>query len=395
MVIPKGHEMGASQHAGMHGSQHPGHHGTMHLDEEQPLLSWRSQASSRAKSTGRKHHIPQWVYVLVCMSAVFCWVTVGVWVGMEAEGWGVLTSLYVTTQIITTVGYGDITVTSKMMKIFMSFYVIGCLIFVSYVINKFAEHLLQKNSNFFKEKAESLQNAVSEHTPRPPMPSLLVRLGPLYHALFNLAIASSGFIFWVAIGTIFYATYEKCSCSYGITKVDGCVDGEMCASTGGFTKTWIDAYYMSVITLTSVGFGDHTPRSYYGRIFGVIWMIMGVISTATWVGSCADFFFEVEKGGSDTSAEQLKFNKEVFQQMDKKHKGYVTRDEFIEFMLLKYNLVDAHDLKTISALFADVDKDDSGTVDIEEVDKLYGVRGPGTGLADIGTAHIRGHTPRP
>ena len=44
-------------------------------------------------------------------------------------------------------------------------------------------------------------------------------------------IASVGlFVFFALFGTVFFATYEDCSCSYGVTK-DGYI-GEGCTDTG-------------------------------------------------------------------------------------------------------------------------------------------------------------------
>lgn len=321
-----------------------------------------------------------WPYI-TALVVVMCVLT-GVYVGMFLEGWSFVTSFYVITQIITTVGYGDITVQTESMKLFMTFYVIGCLIFLSFVVNKYAERMLNKNSDFFQEKVNQLQARLKPNTPRPHHShTWLGRLGAHLHALVNVILASAGFLFWILLGTVFFATYESCSCSYGRTRVEGCIEGDQCPATGGYVKDWIDAYYMSVITLTTVGFGDHTPRSWEGRIFGIVWMIFGVITTATWVGNMAELFFESGAQG-ERSDDQIQFSKEVFMSMDKKKQGFVTRAEFIEFLLLKYNLVDPYDLARVNSLFNDIDVSGDGKVDIEEVDRLHGVKEPGTGLVD-------------
>lgn len=39
---------------------------------------------------------------------------------------------------------------------------------------------------------------------------------------------------------------------------------------------WIDATYFSIITLTTVGYGDFTPQTDLGKIFTVFYIITGL-----------------------------------------------------------------------------------------------------------------------
>lgn len=47
--------------------------------------------------------------------------------------------------------------------------------------------------------------------------------------------------------------------------------------------TWLDAYYLSVITLTTVGYGDVTPHTHIGKIFTTFYIFFGVGILGTFI----------------------------------------------------------------------------------------------------------------
>lgn len=292
---------------------------------------------------------------------VVSWMVMGVMIGMQVEGWGFLTSLYVITQIVTTVGYGDITVHTQSMKLFMTVYVLGCLVFIAFLTNKYADRVLQKNSEFFQAQMSRVEARL-----KGPQGS------SFWSSVLNVLAACGGFLFFVGAGTLYYALMEPCSCSYGVTRVQGC-DMEYCVETGGYTKTWVDAYYMSVITLTTVGFGDHSPRSFMGRAFGICWMIFGVISTAHLITTAGEFFHQEGLGQGQHFKLEVSEEKLVqdFGEVDHDGKGYFTQAEFMEYILLKYKLVETDDLELIRRHFEELDKNGNGHITHDEVRSAY------------------------
>lgn len=40
--------------------------------------------------------------------------------------------------------------------------------------------------------------------------------------------------------------------------------------------SWLNSYYMSVVTLTTVGYGDYVPHTDFGKIFTTFYILVGV-----------------------------------------------------------------------------------------------------------------------
>jgi len=269
------------------------------------------------------------------------------------EGWQFLTSVYVIVQIVTTVGYGDFTVSNDKMKLFCAFYVILMLVFGAYAFNHVFDWVKNHSMDLPRKKIQALEHLwncqgqgkgyVSEEYKE------------LLTASFFAALA-------IAFGTIFYATYEGCTCSYGKSHVEGCKIStyDECVATGGYIKTWVGAFYMSVITLTTVGFGDYSPRSRLGRVVGIVWMLIGVGFVAHWFSVLTKTFLEHEKKRAIKVQHHL--SKDLFDKIDNDGSGELSREEFLVYFLMKNGLVSEDDVDLINGHFARLDVNKSNSV---------------------------------
>ena len=71
----------------------------------------------------------------------------------------------------------------------------------------------------------------------------------------NFRVASIAAVLVLSIGTVFYHFVEKLS--------------------------FVDAFYFSAITLTTVGYGDISPHTTFGKLFTVFYIFGGIAIIAT------------------------------------------------------------------------------------------------------------------
>jgi len=305
------------------------------------------------------------------------WMVLGIIVGTQVENWTLLTSCYVFVQIVTTIGYGDITVTDPRMKLFMSFYVLVCILLVAGFFSDVVNSIIQQESKMFMKQLKKASNKIEgsgvSDLDADPQSIFQSAIGvsknkgkKLLDKYIRVGVAALAFAAFVLLGTVFYGTKESCSCSYGATEIKGCIDGPKCASTGGAMKDWVDCFYMAVITLTTVGFGDHSPKSQSGRVFGCFWMALGVGAFGNFVAEFSGAFLTSQRSKS------MKTSKDVFKKMDTDHSGCLGPHEFREFALLKWGLVTSKQVAGIDGLFKQMDTNGNGTVSFDELQAYCG-----------------------
>eukprot|EP00929_Paragymnodinium_shiwhaense_P038329 TRINITY_DN20264_c0_g1_i1.p1 TRINITY_DN20264_c0_g1~~TRINITY_DN20264_c0_g1_i1.p1 ORF type:complete len:400 (-),score=79.22 TRINITY_DN20264_c0_g1_i1:136-1335(-) len=325
------------------------------------------------------------------IAAVVCilWVLVGVVAGVYFEGWRPLTALYVVTQIVTTIGYGDVTVSSREMMAFMTVYVIVGLVLVANILTIAEEKVIGNYTAYATKKMRDFEikyddDVSSHHHARNK-----------YASLNRLMVTSGACLACALVGTAFFATTESCTCSYGTTHdsnkivpflfengtavdVDICKEGashDDCmkpaepledAPPAGFTMSWLEAFYMSVITMTTVGFGDFTPKSKAGRAVGIVWMIVSVACTVTFLGATADFLKDLMHSG-DGESKKDENNEHLFTVVDADGDGNLDFAEYALYVMLKHKMVDPSALLAIHNKYKALDTQERGHVDFATV----------------------------
>jgi len=257
----------------------------------------------------------------------------------------IIECIYFMSQVITTVGYGDITPAKARGQVFVGFYVLGALTVIAMLISDITNHVVAMAQAYKERRYERnnpgwrdgrVRDLRSLIKPERPSPNQLI---------ISLACFGVIDIIWV----IFFSTYP------------------------GEGKTVFQAIYMSVITLSTVGLGYFTPVTEGGMIFGAFFMLFGTAALVSTIGNFTELmvkFNEYERFNEDCSSEAMELLKTVT-----KGKEEVTELQFLKFALLQMDSVPETTLQHIQEAFDNL-KPTKGVLDIKTVRKSLGDETP-------------------
>jgi len=311
----------------------------MSSDERMPLV----QPACKQKLPVTREQTLWWCKALI---PPLCLYAAGTVFLMLDQQWSLLTSAYVITQIITTIGYGDFTPTSNASKIFLSFYAIVALVFAAYAIGMLCDSVIKMESDSIRKHLINMEAQEGAITRRHS--TVLGEARDRFGRMNQLIAAVAPSAVFLLAGTVMFRFLEHCTC--GMEPAAGCKDLDFatCQSTGGHVKHAFDAFYMSVMTLTTIGFGDMYPRTYLGRCLAIPWMLLGVAIFGHGITTLSSLIYESQKSSRMMAADAVSsISKDVFDKIDRDGNGYLDRSEFIAYTLLKYDVVSEELLEAV------------------------------------------------
>ena len=207
------------------------------------------------------------------MVALVGYILLGVSVLSGYENWSFVTCFYVIIQIVTTVGYGDIPPHGSGM-VFLTIYVLIGTVLVASIVTGLAASFLDASESRLRQSLSLVKTTlVNSDNSDDGLCSVDSSVSSS-----QLGQSIAIYLFFLAIWVVYFAYFEGCTCSYGATLIEGCKE-DACIASGGTQLSVEQALYMGVITFSTVGFGDYTPKSRMGRrqsaLRHVTWDVMG------------------------------------------------------------------------------------------------------------------------
>eukprot|EP00041_Stephanoeca_diplocostata_P032186 m.1024720 g.1024720 ORF g.1024720 m.1024720 type:complete len:470 (+) comp24099_c3_seq4:445-1854(+) len=237
-------------------------------------MSWdpMQQASALSISTWEHMKSAKWTALFVVL-----YFTIGIVFYTAHQGWTFGYAIYFCVVVCTTVGYGDHeALDGDIALLFTSLFVLTGVGFVvtslSLLIDKYRSARLRKlnadslnllsNLQLQEPRGDSGAGVSRSLTDVIQDEESVQGKQASRTVLLTFLDMVSGWAF----GILFMTQYKK---------------------DGGENLTFVEALYFSIVTGTTVGFGDFSPQTQGGRIFAVFWIFYVVITTGEFLASVA------------------------------------------------------------------------------------------------------------
>mmetsp|Transcript_43139 Transcript_43139/g.134814 ORF Transcript_43139/g.134814 Transcript_43139/m.134814 type:complete len:397 (+) Transcript_43139:1-1191(+) len=260
--------------------------------------------------------------------------------------------VYLFTQMLTTVGYGDIVPARPRAQVFVGLYVLFFLMIIANVLSDISCRVAEHTEDFYKKMRVSASQLLltlreTENDESVPTTSRTQAKETLIKARIP-ALPWTGFVkhllsfsLWCAMGIVFFTRYP------------------------GEGRTTSEAIYMSIVTLSTVGFGVYTPLTEAGKVFGSFWMLFGSGTLVALVGSFTELVEGVrvrEKFFKEFRREELQMN-EAFQKLPER----CDLHDFMRFAMLYSDFVEERKLDMIQDTFYTLGPGENEKLDKEAV----------------------------
>lgn len=145
--------------------------------------------------------------------------------------------------------------------------------------------------------------------------------------------------------------------------------------------SFVDAWYLTVVTVSTVGYGDLSPSSYSAKLFACFFVPLGVAFVANAIDMVSEHLsaarndelerFVLGQFGERNSLDNNDLTSFDFEELQRatqvKYGAPMSRNDFRLAMLLRLGRVDADDMRMIDKVFGDLDRDGSGFIAQDEV----------------------------
>ena len=128
-----------------------------------------------------------------------------------------------------------------------------------------------------------------------------------------------------------------------------------------------DSLYYSFITAGTLGYGDFSPVTRRGRIWGIVFIPLAVAAAGELLGGVASALLERRQEEYYQSLMTRELDVKRLLEMDTDKDGRVSREEYVEFMLKEMDLVSETQFEELHRQFHHLDVDGGGFLDKNDI----------------------------
>ncbi|KAL5577152.1 hypothetical protein UlMin_018851 [Ulmus minor] len=247
----------------------------------------------------------------------------------------VVDALYFCIVTMCTIGYGDITPNSTVTKLFSILFVLVGFGFIDILLTGMVSYVLDLQENYMLRNV----NGVGEKK------------------------EPTSYIFDFKKGRM--RIRMKVALALGVVVL--CIGVGVCVMHFVENLGWLDSFYLSVMSVTTVGYGDHAFKSMNGRIFASIWLLVSTLAVARAFLYLAEA--RVDKRHRRMAKWVLGQDMTVseFLAADIDNNGFVSKSEYVIYKLKEMGKITEIDVKQICHKFDMLDAGNCGKITLADL----------------------------
>ena len=136
-----------------------------------------------------------------------------------------------------------------------------------------------------------------------------------------------------------------------------------------YSEGWglLDSFYWATVTASSVGYGDLVSENEWARCFITAYMLFAVGGCAVSLSKFGSIIMAIESDAQVDRFVKRGVTEGMIADMDKDGGGSIDKGEFLQYMLVAMGKVEQEDIDKVVGMFDQLDADGSGSLDIEDV----------------------------
>lgn len=243
-----------------------------------------------------------------------------------------------------TIGYGDITPVTPTAKLFSCFYVIVGFGFIDIMLSGVVNYVLDLQENMMlNSKIVKIEH--NEVEDKRAKVTLLDYVFDYAKGRMRIRLKVG-----LALGVVLLSIGIGVFVLYFVEHLD-----------------WVDSFYLSVLSVTTVGYGDKAFETLHGRLFASIWLLFSTLMVARAFLYLAEARIDKRHRRVANWVLHREITVKDLLDADINNNGFLSKSEYIVFKLKEMGKIGERDILEICNQFGKLDSSNSGKITLHRL----------------------------